>query len=139
MKNLFKKLFFISAVMGALVLASCSSGSKVEIAVGAASADCPMDLGEGLTITDIDTEGNNVVYNCVVDESDGETSVADFDDPIVRSAMKEAMMEFLLDDSDPDMKEFIDLVKDANYNIVYRFVGSHSNAKVDVVVYAHEL
>lgn len=134
-----KKYFLFCALIIALVLTSCSPEFKLEFQVGVASADCPVDIGDGVTITNIDTEGNNVVYTCVVDESDGETSVADFDDPFVRSVMKEASLEYIKTDSDPDTRELIRLIKDANYNIVYRYVGSHTNAKVNIIIYPHEL
>lgn len=135
-----KKAFLFCALLSAtLVLTSCGPEVKLEYQVGVASADCPMYVDDGLTITDIDTEGNNVVYTCVVDESDGETSVADFDDSFVRSMMKESIMDYIINNQDPDVKELTKLVKAANYNVVYRYVGSHTNAKVDIVIYSHEL
>lgn len=139
MKNQFKFMFIICALLSALVLNSCAPEYKLEFAIGTASAECPVDLGDGITITEIDSEDNNVVYTCIVDESDSETLVSDMDNHRIRSVMKESILSTLVNSSDPDMNEFINLVKEAKYNIVYRYIGSLSNAKVDIVIYPHEL
>lgn len=139
MKNQFKFMFIICALLSALVLNSCAPEYKLEFAIGAASAECPIDLGDGITITNIDSEDNNVVYTCIVDESDSETLVSDMDNHRIRSVMKESILSTLVNSSDPDMNEFINLVKEAKYNIVYRYIGSLSNTKVDIVIYPHEL
>lgn len=139
MKIQFKYMFFIGALLSALVMTSCGPEYKLEFAIGAASADCPIYLGDGITMTDIDSEGNNVVYTCIVDESDSETLVSDMNNHVVRSVAKESILSSLVNNPNPDMNEFINLVKEAKYNIVYRYIGSLSNEKVDIVIYPHEL
>ena len=121
------------------MFSACTSEGRLNVLVGATSAECPMDLGDGLTITNIDTEGNNVVYTCVVDEMKSEISVADWDNSFVRSMMKEYIINDFISNPDPDMKELIQLVKEANYNFVFRYIGSHTNNKIEIVVYPYEL
>ena len=71
-----------------MVLASCTSAGKLELAVKAVSAECPIVLDETITIVDVAIEENNVVYKCVIDEQAFEVNVSDLDDPDVKKAMK---------------------------------------------------
>ncbi|MBR6018303.1 MAG: hypothetical protein IK073_06750 [Paludibacteraceae bacterium] len=137
MKNLVKKLMFASVMISALVLTACSSGSKLEMGVAAANKQCPMELGGGMAITSIATEGSSVVYTCEVDGSAGIT-VSAFAMPEVQTAMKTAMVESLKSD-ESDTKELIEMVKEANYSLIYRFVSTDSDEKVDIVITPEEL
>lgn len=132
-----KKLFYLFALVSAIVMSSCSSGSKLEFQVAAANKQCPMSQGPGLTISKICTEANNVVYVCDVDEYQANLSVEEMNTPEAMSVMKPAMIQSLT--ADPETQELIELVKDANYNIVYRLIGSPSNNQVEIVIYPHEL
>ena len=133
-----KKFFFLVALVSAFIMGSCTSNSQLELAIKVAAADCPMDLGDGLVITGIEKEGTNVLFTCVMDEVANDFTIAEMDVPEVRAVMKDAMMQTLKED-DEDLQAFVKLVKEANCNVIYRFVGSHTNEQMDIVVYPHEL
>ena len=113
--------------------------SLLELAVREANVDCPYDIEDGLTITKLATEANNVVYTCMVDEVVTELTIEDMRIPEVNEAMKEVLISSLKDTSDEDIKEFRDLVKQARYNVVYRFVSNRTGNETDIKIYTNEL
>lgn len=113
--------------------------SLLELAVREANVDCPYDIEDGLTITKLATEANNVFYTCMVDEVVTELTIEDMRIPEVNEAMKEVLISSLKDTSDEDIKEFRDLVKQARYNVVYRFVSNRTGNETDIKIYTNEL
>ena len=113
--------------------------SLLELAVREANVDCPYDIEDGLTITKLATEANNVFYTCMVDEVVTELTIEDMRSPEVNEAMKEVLISSLKDTSDEDIKEFRDLVKQARYNVVYRFVSNRTGNETDIKIYTNEL
>lgn len=136
-----KKIFFIFAMLSALVLSSCSESAKAKLEkqVAEEAEGCPLYFDEGVLCTHLFTQGNNVVFVIEVDEYTAEFSVGDLDDPSVRRELKEEMIDDLRYDSDPDIKEIVKLLKDANYNLVYRCVGKYYNEQRDITIYSNEL
>jgi len=126
-------------MLGLLMVSACTSKTKLEIAIAAANSECPTDLGDGVTLMKMYTEADAVVYEYVCDEMESEMSVVDMEDPYVRAVLKESIIEDLKEDTDKDVIEMLNLVKDAQYNIIYRFIGSHTGHKLDITCYPHEL
>ncbi len=133
-KSIFKSLLVVLL----FALTACNPASQLEIAIKAANLECPMDAGNGVTITEIYTEDNNVVYKALVDENEL-VSVADFDNEIVISLMKAAMIESLKNQNSEEEKKFLELIKETDYNLVYRYIGKSSNYQVDIVITPDEL
>lgn len=125
----------------ATVFSGCSPSAKIEYAVTEASKQCPIAVDETMTVTNIKTEDNNVVYICNVDENAAGFSVEDFAQPTVSQTMKNAMVEYLrgAKTTDKDTESLIRLCKDADYNIVYRFVGLDSNYSMDITIFPYEM
>ena len=132
-----KKFFYLFAVIASLMITSCTSAGKLEIAVAAASAECPIELDEVTKVVDIKTEDKNVVYECVIDEDKTGFNVSIFDDAEIRKELKKEQKSLL--NQNAETIEFAKLIKEANYNLTYRYTGSNTGYKFDVTIYSYEL
>ena len=132
-----KKFFCLVALIASLMITSCTPESKLEMGVAASSAECPIVVDELTKIVDIKTEGKNVVYECVIDEDLTGTDISVLDDVEIKKELKKEYKSFLR--QNPEIVEFVKLVKDANYNVIYRHVGSNSCSKFDIIIYSYEL
>ena len=134
-----KKLITLLLLAVSLSVFAESPVSQLELAVREANVDCPFDLEDGLTITKLSTEANNVVYTCMVDEVATELTIEDMLIPEVNEVMKALLLESMQDTSDDDINEFRNLVKQARYNVVYRFINTNTGKKIDIKIYTNEL
>lgn len=135
----FMKKFFYACVMVMLGLAatSCTSETKLEIAIAALDEECPMVVDEITTLTHVTTEDNNVVYECVIKESF--FKLKELDSPEMREELKLEMKSILFDQNDSDIQEFKKIVKEAKYNVLYRYVGENTGYTFDIKIYNHEI
>lgn len=82
---------------------------------------CPMEVDEGMAVTEIRIEGSDVVYICQVDET--LFNIDDFE--ANREECQAAMEEYMADLAiDPAGKAFLDHCKSAGKAIVYRYQGA---------------
>ena len=112
-----------------------STRSQIEISVAVASSQCPMKVDDCTTVTEVKLEGNNVVYKCLINETNLGSSVSNFKNADVKKIMKAAMVESLRQEA----SDLVKMCKDGNFNIVYRYIGSKSGSKVDIKIKASEL
>lgn len=112
-----------------------STRSQIEISVAVASSQCPMKVDDCTTVTEVLLEGNNVVYKCLINETNLGSSVSNFKNADVKKIMKAAMVESLRQEA----SDLVKMCKDGNFNIVYRYIGSKSGSKVDIKIKASEL
>lgn len=119
------------------MITSCTSVGKLEMAVAAASAECPMELDEVTKVVDIKTEDKNVVYECVIDEDKTGFNVSIFDDAEIKKELKKEQKSLLYQSA--ETIEFAKLIKEANYNLIYRYIGSNTGYKFDITIYSYEL
>lgn len=134
-----KTILFLLLFAASFSVFATSPVSQLELAVREANTDCPYDIDDGLTITKLATEANNVVYTCMMDEVVTELTIEDMRIPEVNDAMKQVLLQSIKDTSDDDIKEFRNLVKQARYNIVYRFISTKSGNETDIKIYSNEL
>lgn len=137
-----KKVFsLLSIIVVALCLTvsinSCTTESQLEIGVAVANSQCPIDCGSGLEITDVTMENGNVVYNCNVNESvSGVYDIQLMKSPEVKEAM---MAAITIDNSDPDVKAFMDAIKETGTDIIFRFNGIETGESVQITIDSTEL
>lgn len=79
----------------------------------------PMDLGNGLTMTDVRVIGKYVYYIIECDEDVLDVSLLDSD--VTKDAIRET-----LQDSDSDIQYFINICVNAGKGIAYQYVGDES-------------
>ena len=135
MKNFLMAVAVIACT--AMCLFSCTSKDQLKIAVEVAAADCPEDLGDGITMKDILLENGDVVYICEMDEE--YYDIEGCNDPLIQASMKAAIMEFIYNNEDASIDEFINIVKESEADIIYRCVGNVSGDGFDIVIDNSEL
>lgn len=118
-----KNIVYVSCVMLALIMLSACGSSKEQLKadVEAANKECPMTIDEVTVLSSVSMEGNNFVYNYSIDEN--YVSVADVEQnkAVLRASIKERL-------SNPDqlIQKVIEVCKNANAGLSYRYVGDVS-------------
>ena len=135
MKNFLMAVAVIACT--AMCLFSCTSKDQLKIAVEVAAADCPEDLGDGITMKDILLENGDVVYICEMDEE--YYDIEGCNDPLIQASWKASIMEFIYNNEDASIDEFINIVKESEADIIYRCVGNVSGDGFDIVIDNSEL
>jgi len=128
---------FLALIMCAFIISACTSSGKLEYEVAASAAECPFAIDEITTCVDIFTENKNVIYKLVIDETD--FTIQDINNPEGKSSMKENLLLNLLTNDDTETQDFLKWVKEAKYNIIYRYIGASTGESMDVTIYNHEL
>ena len=96
----------------------------------------PEELGDGMTLTALVEEGNNLVYICELDEN--VITVADIEES--RSAAEESLRQTLAEiANDPAAKMFVRSCIETGRNICYRYVESKSGKSTEFVIDPREL
>ena len=95
----------------------------------------PMDVENGIVITNISMEQGNVVYNATTDEDIVKIS----DIRSMKNEIYSSMLSEMQTSTDSEIVQMLSLCKDAHANIVYRYVGQKSNESVDIVLPYTEL
>lgn len=134
MKRNITKLFFVAMI--GVMFASCATPvSRLETAVKAAQKELPVDTGAGMILTNMYLENNQMitVFECDEDILDIELLQMGFD------ANHDEVVANIKNTTDSDSKMVIDLVKEANYDYVMKYVGSTSGNEAVIVVTPEEL
>ena len=119
-----------------LSVQSCNMGEAVlQAAIKAANEQCPNDMGDGMVMTEIGYDGQNVVYSI---SCDAETYYLEQD--LVTEEMKQSMIDELLTNeaSDKNVKTFLTLVRKANAGITYHYFVPGTDQTMDVAIEAGE-
>ena len=105
------------------------------------NAECPMDCGEGLTMSAIFVEDSSVVVTCMMDESQlgGYTAAEMFriTDSLGGMGYFKDQIKQGLQSEGTDV--FIELMKDKQFHLVYRMVGTPSGSQYDILFTPEEL
>lgn len=118
----------------AFTFASCNE-SKLQVAVDAANKDCPLDLGEDMTVMAVYIENKFVVYDMDIDEDELPISLIRNS----KGAIKDAMLESFVFSDAMDNKELLEICRDTNTGIIYRMRNPGSDETCDIKIYADEL
>lgn len=135
MRNVISKMGQVILVCMLLMSVSSCSKSKLAIAAAAANADCPEQIEEGLTMTEVKLDEGNLVYVVELDETVGTIEQLRLGAALLRPVI---VGQFTAD-NDPDIVEMVNLVKEAKADIVYRFIGSQSEKQFDLAISHTEL
>jgi len=137
-----KKLtvLFLSIVSVAAMMTSClTPEQKIEKNVAKANKECPVEMGNGMTMVSMVIEDNNVITTCEVNEETLGMSIAIWNTPEVYNAMKKSVTDLYRNGEDKDVAALTNMCKEANYNIIFRFLGKPSGEKVEFTINADEL
>ena len=131
-------LFILSIISVVAMMSSCAQRTpeeKMEKAIAHANKECPMDLGNGMSLASVTEEENNIVYSFEINEETLGKSVKTFNRPEVKNTMRKSLIaNFLSEDN-----KLIKLCKELNYNFIIRFVGKPSEEVAEITVNADEL
>lgn len=118
-------LISLAAILAVISFSSCSQRSQLELAAKIANRQCPMPLGDGLTVILIDLQGNEFQYHVKCDEKILSTDFIDMIELNKSETEKELRREVYSElYSDPDGQELLSLLRQNNINIVYIYTGS---------------
>lgn len=135
-----KKILFACALVSALLFTSCSA-AKLEFMVADLQSECPLEMDEGVIINDVTTDSNdNIIFEVLLeDENIYGLAIADvLAGSYVTEMLEDQFIEFLRD-PDPDVREFVRLLKDANYGIILRLSGMETNMSYDIAISPYEI
>ncbi len=116
-----------------LTFISCSR-SKLAIAVKAMDLQCPQDCGEA-KITSVELDGNDVVFKMTLEENEFDVSL--LNNSIFGSIMKIGILESLTQTEEG--KELVNLLIEAEANMVYEIKGESSGDVCRLVINTEEL
>lgn len=135
MRNVISKMGQLILVCMLLMSVSSCSKSKLAIAAAAANAECPEQIEEGLTMTEVKLEDGDLVYIVELDEAVGSINEL----KLGAAFLKPVMVAQFRATNDPDIAEMVNLVKEAKADIIYRFIGSQSEKQFDMTISHSEL
>ena len=113
-----------------------SPRQKVQANINATNLSVPIQVDEVTQLTGMKMEGDNVVYQYLIDES-GDVDVSQL--KVQQAEVKESLKEVVYNNSNRVEKQFIDLVIEAGMNICYRYYGDTSNDIVEIIFTNAEL
>mgnify|MGYP007069865726 CR=1 FL=1 len=88
----------------------------------------PMEIDEGMTMTDYELEDDNIVITMIVDENLYEIESFQENAELIRESMVDEGQY------DPESKALLDLCKVSHTGLIYRTIGNITKKKVDVVI-----
>lgn len=107
--------------------------SLLSMSMEAERANLPMQIEEGITMTDYSLDGENIVITAEMDES--LYSIDELNKNI--NAVKNSMIENGVNDA--DSKALFDMCKVSHTGLVYRYVGNHTHKQCNIVISSDEI
>ena len=107
---------------------------RMQTAIEQTNLQMPMNVADGMTITELRLIGNKVTYICIVDENKYNINLMKQN----RAQMKQAILN-AVSNMGPVEKNFIQYIVDAGRDLAYRYQGNTSAEYIDVVVTNSEL
>lgn len=123
------------------VLTSCiEKGARklLEITVTETNSSCPMEIEEGMTMTKVFLEGENVVYQYEITQKEGEDLYAEFFAGETFQETKESILSELKAD-DKDLQAFVTLCVKSGVGIIYKYSEPATGRQLDIPISAEEL
>lgn len=105
----------------------------LSILIEAERVNYPQKLDDGMIMTDITLEDENIVFTIQVDENLYSISQMEENNDLIRaSVIKEGL-------SQPESHYFLEMCKVSHSGLVYRFTGKQSLKKHDIVISSDEM
>lgn len=93
----------------------------------------PLQIDEGMTLTDFKLDENNIVINCELDESLYSISAMRSNKTLLKSSFIEGCL------NDPELKSCFDLCKVSHTGLIFSYVGNSSHDKCVITIPAEEI
>ena len=138
-----ERMVSVVTLIIAILCSSCAnmqkkkSESYLRTEMQALRSDLPSTIDEVTTLIEVSMEGNNFVYTYYVnDYADGVVLLQAWDINDTKNGILQYTRQSLYDE---DFSKFIKAIKQAGYNLVYRYISQYSGYSLDIVVYPSEL
>ena len=121
-----------------MTVSSCNFSEKfIQLSLDQVKASCPMDVDDGLTMTDVNLIDGYVTYVYQCDENVYDFDVLTSQKPVV----KEAVMAELKGqaETDKNVKAFLAALKQSKTGLIYQYNIPGAEAPVEVQVEYTEL
>lgn len=123
------------------VLTSCiEQGARklLEVAVTEGNSSCPMEIEEGMTMTKMFLEGENVIYLYEITQEEGEDLYAEFFAGETFQETKESILSELKT-GDKDVQAFVTLCVKSGVGIIYKYSEPATGRQLDIPISTEEL
>lgn len=98
----------------------------IQLKLAMDNINLPIEAGEGMTMTNIELDNDNLVTNCIISED-----IYDLD--VLQEASDAVAQDFLQNAiNDPGMTAFLDLCKVSHTGLTYRIIGDKSKRQIDI-------
>ncbi|MCM1517641.1 MAG: hypothetical protein NC117_03285 [Pseudoflavonifractor sp.] len=112
--------------------------TKLKTQVEVSRVQCPVKVDGSTTLTDIKAENGYVVYIYeIVEAGDDEDVIDSLNDS--KEEIRETLRDSMSDKTDKNVAATIKACKDANYGIIYKYVGQTSGKVCEVKFESSEL
>ena len=124
-------------------LTESQANALLDLVMLVGSKELPQDVGDGMTMSSIDVDDNDVAFVLKMDpQALGGVTMEQFDmvfnNPELKSMMMTEMMKNFENGND-DMKTFFKVITTANKNLVIKFVDKNSGDEANMTFTADEL
>ena len=138
-----ERMVSVVTLIIAILCSSCAnmqkkkSESYLRTEMQALRSDLPSTIDEVTTLIEVSMEGNNFVYTYYVnDYADGVVLLQAWNINDTKSRILQHTRQSLYDE---DFSKFVKALKQAGYNLVYRYISQYSGQSLDIVLYPYEL
>ena len=128
---------FLWAALSLATVTSCNvTDAIIQATVQAGNASCPMDMGNGMTMTKIDYSGPYVTYDYECDQD-----MYSLSQDMVTPELKQGVISALRTNASKDVsvKKFLDALKKNGTGIIYHYYVPGSTSTMDVIIESPEL
>lgn len=128
----------LAVLVGLLAAQACSPEDKIALGAKAVNRECPINCGNGMTITGLHVDDSSLVYECLYEEG-GKHTVEEINTPIVALFVKGKIISALRGTKNQMAIELLRLVAEADYDLVFEFTGTPSQTHATIVIDSEEL
>lgn len=107
---------------------------KLEYNAEMTKLQCPLQVDQVTTMTDVILEDNKFVYIYEIDEEQYDIDTFGEESDMIRENIKANM-----NSDDPTLSAFRKVVKNAGYDVAYRYIGNQSGTAYELIVECDEL
>ena len=131
-------LLAVVAALSVMAVSSCNFSEKfIQLSIDQVKASCPMDVDEGLTMTDVNLIDGYVTYVYQCNEDVYDYDVLTSQKPVVKDAVIAELRS--QSETDKNVKAFLAALKQSKTGLIYQYNIPGAEAPVEVQVEYTEL
>lgn len=131
-----KKILLILVAIFSFSVFNANAQNLLSEGVKAYRAECPVNLGDGMVLSDVFIAGRNVVMQIKFNDTDGIIDLIN-QNPQIKGQLSEALIGEL--GNDPESIIFLGLVADNDKNLVFQMIDKRTGKKTDLTMTAKSM